>query len=272
MIRRLFMLSLMASATLGAGAAVTDPVLLSHDFSTFTAGNLNGQQGWVSTPVNGAQVASGVVNLAANTQIDRSITEANGQTVVWTETNFRGSGTSSAPDYPAAPASAIVHLSSTAGIQPLDGNGTGGGTFRASGNVPLSDPTGWYRIIIRQDYTAKTWDLYVGAPTQQPTLSAQDMGFRDDSVDHLGGFRQYAGVACSMDNFLIRRVAANGDVNWDGAADSSDVVRAVNTVNSSPDPNTPANFYARADADYNGDGSVNATDVTQTVDYLLQRP
>lgn len=264
MIRRLSMLGLLALSTLSVGAAVTDPVLLSHDFSTFTNGNLNGQQGWVSVPTNGAQVAAGVVNLAANTQIDRSITEANGQTVVWTETQFRGSGTSSAPNYPADPASAIVHLSSTSGIQPLDGNGTGGGTFRAAGNVALNNPTGWYRIIIRQDYVNKTWDLYVAQPTQAPALSAQDQGFRDDAVDHLGGFRQYAGVACSMDNFLIRRVAANGDVNFDGATDASDVVDSVNNLN-----NAGADFYERADADFDGNGTINAADITATVDTIL---
>jgi len=269
MIRRL---STVALLVLAAGAVSASPVLLSHTFSTptFADGNLGGQQGWTSTaaPYN-AVIASGVVNLPANCIINRDITEANGQTVVWTETNFRGSGTSSAPNYPADAASAIVHLSSTNGIEPLNGNGTGGGTFRTAGNVALDNPSGWYRIIIRQDYTNKTWDLYVGAPNQQPALSAQDQGFRDNSVNHLGGFRQYAGVACSVDNFQVRRVATGADVNWDGQADAADVVSAVNVLNSSANPLDATNFYSRADADYNGDGTINAADITSTADAIL---
>lgn len=266
MMRSLSRVASVAALSVLAAAAGASPVLLSQDFDTFSLGNLNGQQGWTSTPVAGAQVVNDAaaqsgarsVSLAANTIIDRSITEANGQAVVWTQSYFRGSGTTSAPNYPADPASAIVHLSATNGIQVLNGNGSGGGAFENTG-VALNNPSQWHQILIRQDYTNKTWDCWVNG-----ALEAQDLGFRDNSVDHLGGFRQYAGVACSMDTFLIRRSAVGGDVNFDGVTDAADVVTTANAVSAPPsDP------FLLGDVDFDGNGVVENADVQATADVIL---
>lgn len=256
-------LSLVLATTL-AGAS---PVILEADFNSdsFSAGDLNNQNGWTvlqgtatvqSTVVNEGDQA---VNLADNTIIDRAIT-APGQTVVWTESHFRGAGTTAPPNYPTdTPASAIVHFSANAGegIQLGDGDGAGNVTFVASG-VTSIDPNHWYRITIRQDYSAKTWDCWIDG-----NLVGQDLGFRDNSVGQLNGFRQYAGVESYLDTFSVRR-RSNGDLDLDGDTDAADVVLNVNAKN-----NPPTDPIAFDDADFDGNGTITSEDITSTVNLIL---
>ncbi len=57
----------------------------------------------------------------------------------------------------------------------LDGNGSGGGVWHATGKtVPLngSDRTGWHRITLRFDLLSNSWDAYIDG-----NLLAVDLGF-----------------------------------------------------------------------------------------------
>jgi hypothetical protein len=241
------------------------PVLVEADFdgAEFSLGSLDGQNGWTvlqgtASVVDDGAAQSGArsVSLAQNTIVDRSISAA-GHSIVWTRTHFRGAGTDAAPNYPADPASAIVHFSSVDGIQVGNGDGAGSLTWVNTG-VTISDDGTWYEVLIRQDYTSQQWDCYIDG-----TIEAQDMGFRDNSVTQLNGFRQYAGVASSMDTFLTRHRSA-GDLDGDGDTDISDVVLNVNAENSPPtDP------IAFSDADFDDDGVIEPEDVNATVNLIL---
>ncbi|MBN1478249.1 hypothetical protein JXA47_15950 [Candidatus Sumerlaeota bacterium] len=259
--------ALIIALTLMVFAVGASPVLVEADFdgAEYSLGSLDGQNGWTvlqgtATIVDDGAAHSGArsVSLAQNTVVDRSIS-APGQAIVWTRTHFRGAGTDVAPNYPSGEAaSAIVHFSSTDGIQLADGDGAGGYSAWVNTGVSIDDDGTWYEILIRQDYTNQLWDCYIDG-----TLEGQDLGFRDNSVTQLNGFRQYAGVASSMDTFLTR-YRSPGDLDGDGDSDASDVVLNVNAENSPPtDP------IAFSDADFDDDGVIEPEDVTATVNLIL---
>jgi hypothetical protein len=277
MTRTFPMMAVAVGVGLLTGLAGASPVLVDTTFENYNAGeslDAAGQPDVWSVSLGTAMVVddssatppsgSKFVSLGTNTIIDRTVT-ASGESVVWTESYFRGAGTDEAPDYPTGSgneASAIVHFSSNAseGILLLDGDGAGGGSFVESGVKPI-DPNHWYRITIRQDYTGHTWDCWIDGQ-----LAASNLGFRDD-INALGGFREYAGVPSSMDSFKVRR-RSNGDLDENGVTDAADVVLNVNAQGQEAATTTLGPF-GFDDADFNEDGVVTSDDTTATADIIL---
>lgn len=234
----------------------------------FTASQtLDGQGGWaVLSQGAGATITNAFkqageqsVALEANSQIDKTFSAA-GETVVWMEGYFRGAGTTAEPSFPADPAaSAIVFFSATNGIQCLNGNGTGGGPW-VNTSVTTLNPANWYKISIRQDYTAKKWRCYV-EDAQTPN---QDLGFRDN-VTELHGFRNFADTASYLDTFRVLP-AKKGDANADGKVDAADVISLVN------DPNgTNMDIIQKDNADVNSSSTIDVQDLTALIDKILGR-
>jgi hypothetical protein len=231
----------------------------------FTAGlTLNGQGDWTATgatitnAVHQGAVGEQSVALEANSEIDKTFS-ATGETVVWMEGYFRGAGTTADPSFPADPlASAIVFFSATNGIQCLNGNGTGGGTWAGTGVTLNAD--NWYKVTIRQDYTGKKWRCYVDG-VQKP---ASDLGFRDN-VTELHGFRNYADTASYLDTFRVLP-AKKGDANADGKVDAADVISLIN------DPTgTNMDIIQKDNADVNSSGTIDAQDLTALINNILGR-
>jgi hypothetical protein len=234
----------------------------------FVAGNtINGQDGWIVDSAGGdakitdtmAQTGSQSVALEANSQIDKPLAAAAGDTIVWMEGYFRGAGTSEEPSFPAlVPASAIVFFSATNGIQCLDGDGAGAGPWVNTSVTSLEEET-WYKITIRQDYSAKTWKCYIN-DAQSPV---QELGFRDDTVATLNGFRNFADTVSYLDNFRVIP-AKKGDTNGDGKVDASDVITLIN------DPDGSGFDIIQGDnADVDSNGSIEAADLSALIDILL---
>jgi hypothetical protein len=203
------------------------------------------------------QAGSQLVELAANTVIDRSIT-ANDQ-VVWVQGWFRGTGSSGAPDFPASPlASAIIFFSST-GIQAFDGDGAGGAGngFVATG-ASLSDTT-WTKVSLRLDYSARTYNVYI-----DDAVTNSALGFRDN-VSQLNGFQNLASEASFFDTFsVVARVAY--DANGDGDVNIADGVSIVNEIETA---GTISNPIFADNADGNLDGRIDETDRDDLVSSLL---
>ena len=236
----------------------------------FVAGNsINGQAGWEVDPSGGdakitdtmAQSGSQSVALEANSQIDKPLAAAAGDTAVWMEGYFRGAGTTAEPSFPGSdvlPASAIVFFSATNGIQCFDGDGAGLGSW-VNTTVTSLDEDSWYKITIRQDYTAKTWKCYINS-AQSPD---QELGFRDNEVTTLNGFRNFADTVSYLDNFRVIP-AKKGDTNGDGKVDASDVITLIN------DPDGSGFDIIQGDnADVDSNGSVEAADLSALIDILL---
>lgn len=235
----------------------------------FTAGqSINGVDGWAVISEGdpdalisdaAAQSGSQSVALEANSTIDKPLTST--ASAIWMEGYFRGEGTTAEPSFPAAPlASAIVFFSQSNGIQCLNGDGTGGVVSWENTSVASLNPAEWYKITIRQDYTAKTWRCWIN----NSATPDMDLGFRD-SIDSLNGFRNYADTASWLDTFRVIP-AIGGDANADGIADVSDVITLVN------DPDGAGlGVIGFNNADMDGNDTVDSTDLADIVDKILAR-
>jgi hypothetical protein len=268
-------LALVAITVLGVSAS---PILDSDDFEGYTLGDLFSQSDW--TQVQGVATVQNTVfqdggqaiQLNNDTIVDRDLSgAAAGQDVVYTQTYYRGAGTTSPANYPPAPgspASAIVHFSAGGdvgsglqgpGIFLANGDGAGNVTWvRANGSSGTAlNPNVFYAVTIRQNYTAGMWDCWINGE-----LAGENLGFRD-SVTQLNGFRVYAGVQSYMDTFLVQR-KSQSDLDGDGDSDAADVVLNVNATDVQPD-----NPIAFDDADQNDDGVIDGADVDATVQAVL---
>ena len=266
MMRRLSILMVTILMCGVAIAQVSIPYKTGFEASeSFTAGlTLDGQGGWTATgaTITDAVKQAGVqsVALGVNSQIDKTFSAA-GETVVWMEGYFRGAGTTADPSFPAdPPASAIVFFSATNGIRCLDGNGTGGGLWSSTG-VTL-DSNNWYKITIRQDYTAKKWKCYVD-DAQNP-VSGLGFGFRDN-VTELHGFRNFADTASYLDTFRVLP-AKKGDANADGKVDAADVISLINELSV-----TSMDIIQKDNADMDNNGLIETPDLTILINNILGR-
>jgi hypothetical protein len=225
---------------------------------------IDGQGGWAVLSQGADAIITNAIKqageqsvaLAANSQIDKTLT-ATGETVVWMEGYFRGAGTTAEPSFPADPAaSAIVFFSATNGIQCLDGNGSGGGSWSSTGVTLNAD--NWYKVTIRQDYTAKKWKCYIN-DVQKPVAN---LGFRDN-VTELHGFRNFADTASYLDTFRVI-AGKKGDANTDGKVDAADVISLVN------DPNgTGMDIIQKDNADVNSSGTIDVQDLNALINKIL---
>jgi len=233
--------------------------------------SLDGQNGWAVDPSGGdatvidtnAQDGAQSVELGANSQIDKPLTAGGTDSVIWMEGYFQGAGTTADPSFPGSdvlPASAIVFFSATNGIQCFDGDGAGLGSWQNTSVTTLDENT-WYKISIRQDYTGKTWRCYIN-DTKTP---ASDLGFRDDSVNTLNGFRNFADTISYLDNFRVLP-GKKGDANGDCQVDAADIITLLN------DPSGSGFDLIQTDnADIDGNGSIDSSDFDALIDVILNR-
>ena len=174
---------------------------------------------------------------------------------------FRGEGTTADPSFPGdIPASAIVFFSATNGIQCLNGDGSGSGSWINTTVTSINKDT-WYKISIRQDYTSKKWRCYI----DEAASPDQDLGFRNNEVTTLNGFRNFADTASYLDTFRVIP-AIKGDANGDGKMDAADIVTLIS------DP-TGSGFdiIQKDNADVDDNGSVEANDLTALINKILNR-
>jgi len=233
----------------------------------FVAGNsLNGVDGWIVEGEADAKITDTVaqngsqsVMLEANSQIDKALTATTEQKVIWMEGYFRGAGTTADADFPGEPeASAIVFFSATKGIQCLNGDGSGSGSWVDSG-ISIDD-TQWYKISIRQDYTSHIWRCYVN----ETAAPDQDLGFRNN-IDTLKGFKNFADTVSYLDTFRVIP-ATKGDANGDQMVDAADVVTLVNDINGAA-----MGLIEKDNADVDNDGKVDQADLTALIDKILDK-
>lgn len=171
---------------------------------------------------------------------------------VWVEGYFRGVGSNStlaAADYGATDASAIVHFSAANGIELLNGDGAGSGTAVRT-TVTTLEETAWYKITIRLNFDTKKWDVWIN---DNQTAAYKNLGFRNNTVTRLGGFKNLAQQRADFDGFRIVKPRV-GDSNGDATNDAADIVATVQNLFAT-DP------IVQNNGDVDHDGDVDTADV-----------
>ena len=246
----------LAAALLATVAAAASTVLYQTGFepadvsgSSFALGSLDGQGGWVASnaTVTDAQAETGVqsVVMAPDSSIERAVA---GSGQIWIVGDYRGEGSAALnPSYPAdPPAACIVHFSQTNGVQCLDGDGSGGGTWKpAAAGQPVSGAE-WTEVALRILYDApsKSWDCLLNGAAYQTSL-----GFRN-SLASLSGFKSLSGTTSYFDSFRV--IGSDGDVDGDGIGDGFEIGNGTNPLNPASRP------VAAFDVD--GDGAITILD------------
>ncbi len=214
------------------------------------------------------------VELGAGAVLDFDLTQSDTDAagdVVFVEGYFRGAGSDQTLDnanWPLTGASAIVHFSSAEGIQVLDGDGTGSINPQnvVSTNVTLgqANETNWFKITIRLDFTDQTWDIWV----DNDQKNQSPLGFRDNTVTSLNGFKNLAQGGSGFDAFRIVSEVV-GDANGDGVVDVADITRLIEFL-TNPPSDDPI-LFSNADIPNQGskDGTIDQDDLTRLQAMIL---
>ena len=227
--------------------------------------SINGVDGWqtigdAAATITDAQAQGGAqsVSLEPNSQIDKPLSAAPAESIIWMEGYFRGEGTTAEASFPPSselPASAIVFFKKT-GIQCYNGDTS---SWEDTGVTP--DPDNWIKISVRQDYTSKKWRCYINnAPAPD-----KELGFRDAEVTTLNGFRNFADTQSWFDTFRVIAVI-KGDANSDSKVDAADIVALVNDLDGSE-----LDLIQQDNADIDNNGSIDAADLTSLINKILGR-
>ncbi len=184
----------------------TDPIATQNSFlpfmtgfeqtNSYSLGNLNGQQGWLSS--SGVQVQ----NVRAKSGIQAAQAAGGGEamlhgvastdTVVTAEAClYWGTAILSPPTNLDFAASALVSFDPTQGIMAFNGNGTGGGTWITATNTLLTSQ--WVTLKVEQNNAAKTWKLYVNGVEK-----LNNLGFKDNAISQVTGMYLRSGVGESL--------------------------------------------------------------------------
>ena len=239
------------------------PYATGFEAPTYTAGSLDTQDGWSveagTATVQTTKKHTGAqgVELQADTTIARAI-DGTGLSIVWAEGYYSGNGISGTPELPSTPeATAIVFFSSVNGIQCLNGDGSGGGTFVNTGVTPSSSV--WHKITIKFNFTTQKWSCYIN-----DVLKASNLGFRDN-VTKFNGFKNFSKIMSYFDDFKVVP-SLKGDATLDNLVDIIDVILLINHLNANPAQTDP---IILDNMDYNADGNVTSADLTALLDYIL---
>lgn len=183
-------------------------VIYSADFETsesYSTGTLHGQNGW-TVPQGTVAVVAGAnfsgsqgVTLATGSplsQLGRAFSQFSSTSVVFIDFYAKPTAHTTAADstqFDAESSSArFVKIGAAGEVFVLDGDGSGGGSWVATGKTLAINGSGeasdWVRFTFRQDYTAKTWDLYVNG-----AMTAHGLGFKDDTKTALTQFATQGG-------------------------------------------------------------------------------
>ncbi len=181
-------LTLILGLLLSSIPAFTYPYRTGFEAPDFNLGAIEGQDGWTgtgqvqdSTP---SLVHRGTQSLEISNTSTVSRSFVNGPTSgkVYIDGYYRGPTISTLPSVSGlAAGSSILIFHDTQGIVALNGDGVGGGTWVSSG-VPVSNSS-LQRITICQDYTNKTWELYI----DQVLIPGGPFGFKDNSIAQFNG-------------------------------------------------------------------------------------
>ncbi len=264
--------SLFVTGLLAMGAAVSALPVYESSFESgegFSVGDFpttvdrwTVEEAPVSVEGSGAQVGSQFVRLGSGAILDFSLTgsdtEAAGD-VVWVEGYFRGAGSDTTlanANYPLTAASAIVHFSSANGIEVWDGSQVQGSEPTSLGVALGTDNQDtWFKITIQLTFGAESgWEIWVNDEKK----NSEVLGFRDNTVTSLNGFKNLAQGGADFDGFRIVAQIA-GDANGDGAVDAADITRLIEYIANPPsgDPILMGNL----DIAGSGDGQVNQDDL-----------
>lgn len=203
------------------------------------------------------------VRLEPDTVVQRPVV-ASGAPVVWTEVAFRSAGgPRSLADFPERPLAAVLRFHPTRGLEALDGDGLGGGTFRPTNTVVGGDR--WRRLAIRHDFARQRYDVYVDGV---PRLLA--LGFRDH-VTELHGFMQ--GADAAEGGLAAVWISESpppdvphllGDVQINGQLNAGDIVGLVNALHGQS-----LSLMQRINADIDESGTVDAVDLELLINLIL---
>jgi uncharacterized protein YjiK len=212
-----------------ANVIVSDTAPYGQNFNGLTSGNLHNQAGW--------SVDLGTANVVAHPTVANSkwvliVPESEGPPVGQISI---GINLTSAPQVlyaqfkvkpvpgPAAEAEFVDSTGAATGffsvgssgeLTVLNGNGHGGGVWMNTGVRPqLAGSGGWMTLVIRQDFVAKAWDLYMipGGATA-PKLVAGDLGFWDDTQITN---KRFILVGSTVGELLLDDVNLSSSVTWD---------------------------------------------------------
>lgn len=173
--------------------------------NSYYLGALDGQQGWRASPdvdiQNGlARTGDQAIEAGLGGEtIFRAVASTDSVAVV--EASFYwGSIGGPPPSTLPASASAIVSFDPTLGIMAYDGDGFGGGNWVAATNTRLHGQ--WVTLKVEQDFTFKTWKLYVNG-----TEKLAGLGFKDNAMDQLRSMHVQSGGGESLfcDDVSIRK-------------------------------------------------------------------
>lgn len=187
----------------------------SSDSPSYALGDLDGQgasASWTvlegSAAVQSALVSRGAraVELQAASSVEVSV--GAGHNIVWTDLQMRTDGSLDPPEIPSEPASSVLYFGETSGLMALDGDGTGGGAYVLVLN-PF--PNGQFvRVSIRQDYTAKTYDVWIGG-----IASVSGLGFKDNSVSSISTVQFDAEGVSYLDDVSVTEEGIDADTDSD---------------------------------------------------------
>lgn len=168
------------------------PYRTGFESPTFAVGALGttGQDGWTGTGeiqnTSSQGIRSGTQSLQINqtSVVTREMTSPTGGRA-YLDGYYFGATVNTLPDPSAMEeGSALIIFHETQGIMALNGNGTGGGTWVATG-VAASTST-LQRITLALDFATHTWTLYVDKK-QVPSNSPQTFGFKNNTINQLNG-------------------------------------------------------------------------------------
>ena len=113
----------------------------------------------------------------------------------------------------------FLNIGGGGNIEVLHGDGSGGGVWMSTGKS-VSPANQWVELVIRQDFTAKTWDLWIREAGQMK-LAAYDLGLWDNTASTAQrlvfvGFLTPDGIAADL---FVDDVGVAGSAPWDTDAD-----------------------------------------------------
>ena len=130
--------------------------------------------------------------------------------VLWADAFIQDPGISQKIQIPEGKASSVL-LFHDGKLIALDGNGSGGGTFKTV--VELSSDR-FMRLTIRTDYQDKNFDVWVDGKSLLTKL-----GFKDDSIASFHGAKRLAGANSYLDDFSLSTWGIDRDSDNDGLND-----------------------------------------------------
>lgn len=230
---------------------------------------IDGWTGWrvprghaAINPLAGPNSAA-AIELQPETILRRPI-EASEFDEVWTRTVVYTTGSpASTEGLPTRPLGAVLLFDNVRGMMALDGDGAGEGNLIILG---LSSTPKWRTVVIRHDFVAQRWDLWVDG-----LVWGHGFGFRD-YVPHFSGLDVGAAESSSLVSQV--RISATpptgisfllGDVRINGVVNAGDIVRLVNYLEGG-DPLSNASFV-NADIDHNN--TVDEVDLDLLVNLIL---